>query len=127
MKEYKMRRGETLEERVPDLEGKIEETFGPIAGTEEVNGHDLYIVEEPTNPTFTRVVVGPAKYSGKKDQLAIHFEELEPKQIIERGLSDEAGEAIAAKNQFLLDVTGRDAKSRRESMKRAVEDDAPDY
>jgi hypothetical protein len=27
----------------------------------------------------------------------------------------------------LKEATGRDAKSRRESMKRAVEDDAPDY
>ncbi|MFB6086906.1 MAG: DUF5611 family protein, partial [Haloarculaceae archaeon] len=30
-----------------------------------------------------------------------------------------------AKNDFLLEATGRDAKSRRESMKRAVED-SPD-
>ncbi|NIS31627.1 MAG: hypothetical protein GWN07_14785, partial [Actinobacteria bacterium] len=38
MKEYKMRRGETLEERVPDMEATIEEYFGPVAGTTDLDG-----------------------------------------------------------------------------------------
>jgi len=72
-----MRRGEHLEDRIPDMKAKIEEYFGEVAGTEEHNGHELYVVED-----------------------------------------------VDAKNDFLLEATGRDAKSRRESMKRQVEDDA---
>jgi hypothetical protein len=30
------------------------------------------------------------------------------------------------KNEFLLEATGRDAKARRDSMKRSVEDDPDD-
>ncbi|MFB6129406.1 MAG: DUF5611 family protein [Salinigranum sp.] len=126
MKEYKMRRGETLEERVPDLKGKIEEYFGPVTGTEEVNGHELYVVGDPENPVFERIVAGAAAYSGKKDQLAVHFEEREAAEVIAEGNADAAQDAVNAKNDFLLEVTGRDAKSRRDSMKRSVEDDAPD-
>ncbi len=124
MEEYKMRRGEYLEERVPDLEATIEEYFGPITGTEEFNGSDLYVVGEPDNPVFTRVVAGAVEYSGKKDKLAVHFEERDLESLMETGDVDAAGDANNAKNDFLLECTGRDAKSRRESMKRAVEDDA---
>jgi hypothetical protein len=127
MKEYKMRRGETLEENAPDLKATIEGYFGPVTGTDEWNGHELYVVDEPDNPVFKRIVAGAAKYSGKKDQLAVHFEEHEAAAILEKGLEDHAQDAVSAKNEFLLEVTGRDAKSRRDSMKRAVEDDAPDY
>ncbi|WP_152043084.1 DUF5611 family protein [Salinigranum salinum] len=127
MKEYKMRRGETLEENAPDLKATIEEYFGPVTGTEEWNGNELYVVDEPDNPVFKRIVAGASTYSGKKDQLAVHFEEHEAAAILEKGLEDHAQDAVSAKNDFLLEVTGRDAKSRRDSMKRAVEDDAPDY
>ncbi|WP_136590700.1 DUF5611 family protein [Salinigranum halophilum] len=127
MKEYKMRRGETLEENAPDLKATIERYFGPVTGTDEWNGHELYVVDEPDNPVFKRIVAGAATYSGKKDQLAVHFEEHEAAEILEKGLADHAQDAVSAKNDFLLEVTGRDAKSRRDSMKRAVEDDAPDY
>lgn len=121
-----MRRGETLEERVPDLKGKIEDYFGPVTGTEEYEGSDLYVVEEPSNPVFERIVAGAVQYSGKKDQLAVHFVERDPTELGPDEL-EAAGEAVSKKNDFLEEVTGRDAKSRRESMKRAVEDDAPDY
>jgi hypothetical protein len=127
MKEYKMRRGETLDERMPDLEGSIEEYFGPITGTEEYNGSDLFVVGEPKNPVFTKIVAGAVKYSGKKDKLAVHFEERSAEEVIADGLADHAADAVSVKNEFLLEATGRDAKSRRDSMKRAVEDDAPDY
>ena len=127
MKEYKMRRGETLEENAPDLKATIERYFGPVTGTDEWNGHELYVVDEPDNPVFKRIVAGAATYSGKKDKLAVHFEEHEAAEILEKGLADHAQDAVSAKNDFLLEVTGRDAKSRRDSMKRAVEDDAPDY
>ncbi|WP_318567516.1 DUF5611 family protein [Salinigranum marinum] len=127
MKEYKMRRGQTLEENAPDLKATIEGYFGPVTGTDEWNGNELYVVDEPDNPVFKRIVAGAAKYSGKKDQLAVHFEEHEAAAILEKGLEDHAQDAVSAKNDFLLEVTGRDAKSRRDSMKRAVEDDAPDY
>ncbi|QLD89967.1 DUF5611 family protein [Natronomonas salina] len=124
MEEYKMRRGEYLEERVPDLEGTIEDYFGPITATEEFKGSDLYVVEEPKNPVFDRIVAGAVEYSGKKDKLAVEFHERELEELMETGDVDAAGDANDAKNDFLLECTGRDAKSRRESMKRAVEDDA---
>jgi hypothetical protein len=127
MKQYKMRRGETLEENAPDLKGLVEEYFGPVTGTEEYDGDDLYVVEDPDNPVFERIVVGAATYSGKKDRLAIHFEERPAEEVIASGEADAAADAVEVKNEFLETVTGRDAKSRRESMKRAVEDDTPDY
>jgi hypothetical protein len=123
MKEYKMRRGETLGERVPEMEATIEEYFGPVAGTEEVDGNELYVIEEPTNPVFERVYVGAAEYSGKKDRLVVHFEERPAEEVIAAGEAEAAAEAVDLKNDFLLEATGRDAKSRRDSMKRAVEDD----
>ncbi|WP_049986644.1 DUF5611 family protein [Halobellus rufus] len=126
MKEYKMRRGETLEDRIPDMESTVEEYFGPITGTTEYKGSDLYVVEEPDNPVFQRVVAGAVSYSGKKDRLGVEFEERDPTELSPDEL-EAAGEAVDAKNEFLLEATGRDAKSRRDSMKRDVEDDAPDY
>ncbi|WP_327053106.1 DUF5611 family protein [Halomicrococcus gelatinilyticus] len=124
MKEYKMRRGEHLEDRIPDLKGKIEEYFGTVSGTEEVDGHELYVVADPDNPVFDRIVAGAAEYSGKKDKLAVHFEERPAEDVIAEGHADAAADAVNKKNEFLLEATGRDAKSRRDSMKRAVEDDA---
>lgn len=120
-----MRRGETLDERVPDLVAVIEEYFGPVTGTEEYDGQDLHVVEEPDNPTFERIVAGAKRYDSRKDRLAVHFEERDPAKLVASGDIDAAEEAVDAKNDFLQEVTGRDAKSRRESMKRAVED-APD-
>jgi hypothetical protein len=125
MKEYKMRRGEYLHERIPDLEGTVEEYFGPITGTEEYKGSDLFVVEEPDNPVFERIVVGAVSYDGKKDKLGVEFHEQDLSELGPDEL-EAAGDAVDAKNDFLLAATGRDAKSRRESMKRAVEDD-PDH
>ena len=127
MKEYKMRRGEHLDERMPHLKGAIEAYFGPVTGTEEYGGNELYVVETPENPVFDRIVAGAATYSGKKDRLAVHFEERPAEDVIAEGNADAAADAVDAKNEFLLEATGRDAKSRRDSLKRAVEDDAPDY
>ena len=124
MKEYKMRRGEYLEERMPDLEAEIEDYFGSPSATEEYKGSDLYVVEDPDNPVFERVVAGAVSYSGKKDKLAVDFEERPAEDVIAEGNADAAADAVAAKNEFLLEATGRDAKSRRDSMKRSVEDDA---
>ena len=121
-----MRRGEYLEERIPDLEGTVEECFGPITGTTEYNGSDLLVVGEPDNPVFERIVVGAVAYSGKKDRLAVDFVERDPTELGPDEL-DAAEEAVSLKNEFLLEATGRDAKSRRESMKRAVEDESPDF
>lgn len=123
-----MRRGEELSERIPDLEATIEDYFGEISDTEEYKGSSLYVVDEPDNPVFERIVAGAVAYSGKKDRLAVHFEERPAEELIAAGEVDAAGDAIAAKNEFLLEATGRDAKSRRESLKREVEDapDAPD-
>ena len=119
-----MRRGETLEERVPDLEGTIEAYFGPVSGTTDLDGHEVFLVEEPDNPVFSRVRAGAGTYDGKKDTLVVDFEERPPAEVLEAGLEEHAADAVSAKNEFLLEATGRDAKSRRESMKRAVEDDA---
>ncbi|WP_135820458.1 DUF5611 family protein [Halostella litorea] len=126
MKEYKMRRGEYLEERVPDMEATVEDYFGEITGTEDYEGNDLYVVGDPDNPVFDRIIVGAAEYGSKKDKLAVHFEERDAEDVIAEGNADAAADAVDAKNDFLLEATGRDAKSRRESMKRAVEDD-PDH
>ncbi|QFU82489.1 DUF5611 family protein [Natronorubrum aibiense] len=125
MKEYKMRRGEYLEERIPDMEATIEDYFGPITGTEEYKGSELYVIGEPDNPVFEKVVAGAVEYSGKKDKLGVEFYERDPTELGPDEL-EAAGEAVDAKNDFLLEATGRDAKSRRESMKRQVEDD-PDH
>jgi hypothetical protein len=123
MEEYKMRRGEYLGERVPDLRGTIEEYFGPVTGTQDFRESDLYVVGEPDNPVFEKVIAGAVAYSDKKDRLAVDFVERPLEELIETGDVDAAGDANTAKNQFLLECTGRNAKSRRESMKRAVEDD----
>ena len=125
MKEYKMRRGEYLEERIPDLEATVEEYFGSISGTEEYKGSDLYVIGSPENPVFERIIVGAVAYSGKKDKLAVDFVERDPTELGPDEL-EAAGDAVAAKNDFLLEATARDAKSRRESLKRSVEDD-PDH
>ncbi|MFB6303125.1 MAG: DUF5611 family protein [Haloferacaceae archaeon] len=126
MKEYKMRRGEYIEEQAPNLRETVEEYFGEVTGTDEWEGHELHVVEEPDNPVFDQVLAGVAEYEGKKDRLAVHFEERPAEDVIAEGNADAAQDAVDAKNEFLLEVTGRDAKSRRDSMKRDVEDDAPD-
>jgi hypothetical protein len=126
VKQYKMRRGEYLEERMPDLRASVEEYFGAVTGTETVDGHELLVVGSPDNPVFEKIVVGAASYEGKKDRLAVEFHERDPAEVIAEGNVDAAEDAVDAKNAFLLEATGRDAKSRRESMKRDVEDDAPD-
>ncbi|MFC4990360.1 MULTISPECIES: DUF5611 family protein [Saliphagus] len=122
MKEYKMRRGEHLEERIPDMEATVEEYFGTISATQEYKGSDLHVVESPENPVFERIVVGAVEYSGKKDKLGVEFHERDPTELGPDEL-EAAGDAVDAKNDFLLEATGRDAKSRRDSMKRTVEDD----
>lgn len=126
MKEYKMGRGEYLEDRIPDLRGTVEEYFGPVSGTEIVDGQELYVVENPRNPVFNRVLVGAAVYDGKKDRLAVEFVERPAEEVIADGDAEAAADAVDAKNEFLKEATGRDAKSRRDSMKREVEDD-PDH
>jgi len=125
MKEYKMRRGEYIEERIPDLEGTIEEYFGPVTGTTDHKGSDLFVVGDPDNPVFERIVGGAVAYESKKDRLAVEFAERDPTELGPEEL-EAAEEAVSLKNAFLLEATGRDAKSRRDSMKRAVEDESPD-
>ena len=120
-----MRRGEYLEERVPDLKATIEDYFGPVTGQVDFKGSQLYEVGAPDNPVFARIVAGAVSYSGKKDMLAVEFEERDPTELDPDQL-EAASEAVSLKNEFLLECTGRNAKSRRESMKRAVEDEAPD-
>ena len=120
-----MRRGEYLEDRIPDMETTIEEYFGPVTGTEEFKGSDLYLIEEPDNPVFERIVAGAVEYDGKKDKLGVAFQERDPTELGPDEL-EAAEEAVSLKNEFLLEATARDAKARRDSMKRAVEDD-PDH
>ena len=120
-----MRRGEYLEDRIPDMKAKIEDYFGPVTGTEEYKGNDLYVIGEPDNPVFERIVAGTAEYGSKKDKLAVEFEERDPTELDPDEL-EAASEAVALKNDFLEEATGRDAKARRDSMKRAVEDDPDD-
>ena len=119
-----MRRGEHLEDRVPDMEAFVEEYFGDVTDTEDRKGSDLLVVDDPDNPVFDRVVAGTVEYSGKKDKLALHIDERDAEDVIAEGNADAAQDAVAAKNDFLEEATGRDAKARRDSMKRSVEDDA---
>lgn len=123
MREYKMGRGEYLEDRVPDLKALVEEYFGPVTRMETYNGVECHVVGDPDNPAFTRVLAGVADYGSKKDRLAVHFEERDAAELLQRGETEAAAEAVDLKNDFLETVTGRDAESRRKSMKRAVEDD----
>jgi len=124
MREYKMRRGEHLEDRVPDMEAFVEEYFGDVTDTEDRKGSDLLVVDDPDNPAFDRVVAGTVEYSGKKDKLALHIDERDAEDVIAEGNAEAAQDAVASKNDFLEEATGRDAKARRDSMKRSVEDDA---
>lgn len=117
-----MGRGEYLEERVPDLKNTVEKYFGAITGTEEYNGSDLWVVGEPENPVFSKIIAGPVEYSGKKDRLAVKFHERSVEELIEAGQVDAAEDANLAKNEFLRECTGRTAKQRRESWKRSAED-----
>jgi hypothetical protein len=123
MREYKMRRGEYLDERVEDMEACIEEYFGPISGTEDYKNTELYVVGEPENPVFQRVTAGTVEHSSRKDKVALHIEEQPAEDVIAEGHFDAAEEAVSLKNGFLKEATGRDAKARRDSMKRDVEDD----
>jgi len=123
MREYKMRRGEHLEDRVEDMEAFIEDYFGPITDTEPYKDGELQIVEEPDNPVFSRVTAGKVEYSSKKDKVALDIEERPAEEVIAEGHFDAAEEAVSLKNNFLEEATGRDAKARRDSMKRDVEDD----
>ncbi len=123
MREYKMRRGEHLEDRVEDMEAFVTEYFGSPTDTEEYKGNDLFVVEDPDNPVFDRVVAGTVAYSSKKDKLALDIEERPAEEVIAEGHVDAAEDAVSMKNEFLLEATGRDAKARRDSMKRDVEDD----
>jgi hypothetical protein len=126
MREYKMRRGEQLDERLPDMKATVEGYFGPVTDSEEYSGSDLFVIEEPENPVFERIVVGRVAYAGKKDALAVEFAERDPDDLAPEDL-EAAGEAVSLKNDFLLEATGRDAKGRRESMKNDVQDaDTPD-
>ena len=123
MREYKMRRGEYLDDRIEDIEATVEDYFGPISGTEEYKGSELYVVEEPSNAVFKRVTVGTVEYSGKKNKVALDIEERPAEEVIASGDVEAAEEAVSLKNDFLEEATGRDAKARRDSMKRDVEDD----
>ena len=123
MREYKMRRGEYLEDRIEDMEATIEDYFGPISGTEEYKDGELYIIEDPDNPVFSKVTVGTVEYGSKKDKLALDIEERPAEEVIAEGHVEAAEDAVAIKNDFLEEATGRDAKARRDSMKRSVEDD----
>ena len=124
MREYKMRRGEYLEERVEDMEAFVEEYFGPVTDTQEYEDTELLVVEDPDNPVFDRVVAGTVEYGTRKDKLALDIVERPAEKVIAEGHVEAAEEAVTLKNDFLETATGRDAKSRRESMKRSVEDDA---
>lgn len=125
MKEYKLRRGEYLEDRIPDIEATVKEYFGPVTGTEEYGDSELFVIEEPKNPVFESITVGAVEYSRKKDRLAVDFRERNPAELGPAEL-EAAEDALATKNEFLLEATGRDATARRESLKRAVEDDDAD-
>lgn len=118
-----MRRGEYLDERIPDMRDTVEEYFGPITGTEPYEDTELFVIEDPENPVFKYITVGKVPYKNKKDKIALDIEERPAEEVIAEGNVEAAESAVNVKNEFLELATGRDAKSRRESMKRSVEDD----
>ncbi len=118
MREYEIKRGATLEERVVDLKKEVEGYFGPIDGTENREGQELYVVKNPVNPIFKKVSIGAGKYPGKKDTLIVDFEECPIAEIIADGNIELAADAVTVKNKFLLKATGKDSKARRKAMKR---------
>ena len=124
MREYKMRRGEDLSDRVEDMEAFVDEYFGEVTGETDYNDGTLLVVGDPDNPVFERVVAGTVEYSSKKDRVALNIEERPAEEVIAEGHVDAAEDAVAVKNDFLEGATGRDAKARRDSLKRDVEDDA---
>jgi len=124
MREYKMRRGECLADRVEDMEAFVEEYFGEVSGETKYKDGTLLVVEDPDNPVFERVVAGAVEYGSKKDKLALDIDERPAEEVIAEGHVDAAEDAVTVKNDFLEGATGRDAKARRDSMKRDVEDDA---
>ncbi len=124
MREYKMRRGEELSDRVEDMEAFVEEYFGEVTDDTDYNGRTLLVVDDPDNPVFERVVAGTVEYSSKKDRIALNIEERPAEEVIAEGHVDAAEDAVTVKNDFLEEATGRDAKARRDSLKRDVEDDA---
>ena len=124
MREYKMRRGEHLSDRVEDMEAFVEEHFGEVTGETDYGDGTLLVVDDPDNPVFERVVGGTVEYSSKKDRVALDIEERPAEEVIAEGHVDAAEDAVTVKNDFLEGATGRDAKARRDSMKRDVEDDA---
>ncbi len=87
MREYKMRRGEHLEDRVPDMEAFVEEYFGEVTDTEEYEGNDLLVVDDPDNPVFDRVVAGRVEYGSKKDKIALHIDERPAEDVIAEATS----------------------------------------
>lgn len=115
-----MGRGEYLEENAPDLKALIEDYFGEVAGIEERDGVEMFVVRDTM--VFDKVMIGVEENENKKNRLAVHFEEKDVDTLQEEGLLNEASQAMDAKNEFLEEVTGRDAKARRDSMKREVED-----
>jgi len=85
MKEYKMRRGEHLDDRMPDLKGSIEEYFGEVTDTEEWQDHELYVVEDPDNPSSTASWPAPPSTAARRTSLRSHFEERPPKTSSRKG------------------------------------------
>ena len=121
MRRYKMGRGNYFDDLDEDLATITERYWGDIDGTREEDGVELFVVEDTM--VFDEVLVGRERNEGKKDRLVVHFEEKDVATLQEEGLLDAADDAMDAKNRFLEEVTGRDAKARRDSMKRDVEDD----
>lgn len=120
MRYYKMGRGHYFDDLDEDLQTITERYWGDVTDTTERDGVEMMVVEDTM--VFEEVLVGREENSGKKDRLVVHFEEKDVPTLQEEGLLDAAGDAMDAKNDFLEEVTGRDAKARRDSMKREVED-----
>jgi hypothetical protein len=98
MREYKMRRGEHLSDRVEDMEAFIEDHFGEVTGETDYNDGTLLVVDDPDNPVFDRVVGGTVEYSSKKDRVALNIEERPAEEVIAEGHVDAAEDAVTVKN-----------------------------
>lgn len=125
VREYKITRGDTFEERVNDIEEKVRRHFTFDSLTEQDNnldGNATVYKAEPENAGLHALFVGMLSFdSDKKTRFILGFDEVEPKTLDKDDMGD-LSELLEAKNELLREVTGYTAKQRRDKMRRDAKD-----
>lgn len=124
VRKYKVTRGETLEERVDDLEDLVRRHFS-FDSLEEVesnlDGNDTVYKTVPENAGLNALFVGKVTFDNKKSRFVLGFDEVEPKTLDEEDM-DDLSKLLNSKNALLKDATGYTAKQRRDQMRRNAKD-----